>query len=102
MCFHSLVKQGVTIVDARDSGQYTGAIVRGEGRPGHIPGSINLPREELIDAVDRVHSVAIEELQRDIHMLPMFLPISILLPIAMEVWLLQRCSSALLCWVILN
>lgn len=42
-------QQGVTIVDARDSGQYTGAIVRGEGRPGHIPSAISLPREELID-----------------------------------------------------
>lgn len=41
--------KGITLVDARDSGQYTGAIVRGEGRPGHIPGAINLPREEMID-----------------------------------------------------
>ena len=41
--------QGVTLVDARDSGQYTGAVVRGEGRRGHIPGAINLPREEMID-----------------------------------------------------
>lgn len=39
----------ITLVDARDSGQYTGAVVRGEGRPGHIPGAINLPREEMID-----------------------------------------------------
>jgi len=37
------------IVDAREQGQYTGAIVRGHGRPGHIPGAINIPREELID-----------------------------------------------------
>jgi thiosulfate/3-mercaptopyruvate sulfurtransferase len=42
-------QQGTTIVDARDSGQYTGAIARGEGRPGHIPSAISLPREELID-----------------------------------------------------
>ena len=42
-------QQDVTLIDARDSGQYTGAIVRGEGRRGHIPGAISLPREELID-----------------------------------------------------
>ena len=41
--------KGITLVDARDSGQYTGTVVRGEGRPGHIPGAINLPREEMID-----------------------------------------------------
>ncbi|HCI81132.1 MAG TPA: sulfurtransferase [Ktedonobacter sp.] len=41
--------QGIILVDARESGQYTGAVVRGEGRPGHIPGAINLPREEMID-----------------------------------------------------
>jgi thiosulfate/3-mercaptopyruvate sulfurtransferase len=40
---------GVTLVDAREQGQYTGAIVRGHGRPGHIPGALNIPREELID-----------------------------------------------------
>jgi thiosulfate/3-mercaptopyruvate sulfurtransferase len=40
----------ITLVDARDSGQYIGAIARGEGRRGHIPGAISLPREELIDA----------------------------------------------------
>jgi thiosulfate/3-mercaptopyruvate sulfurtransferase len=42
-------QQGMTLIDAREKGQYTGTIVRGEGRPGHIPGAINLPREELID-----------------------------------------------------
>lgn len=42
-------QEGVTLVDAREKGQYTGAIVRGEGRPGHIPSAISLPREELID-----------------------------------------------------
>jgi thiosulfate/3-mercaptopyruvate sulfurtransferase len=42
-------QQDVTLIDARDSGQYTGSIVRGEGRRGHIPGAISLPREELID-----------------------------------------------------
>lgn len=42
-------QQGVTLVDARDEGQYTGTIVRGEGRAGHIPGAVNVPREEIID-----------------------------------------------------
>jgi thiosulfate/3-mercaptopyruvate sulfurtransferase len=44
-----LGQQGVTLVDARDRGQYTGEIVRRPGRPGHIPGALNIPREELID-----------------------------------------------------
>lgn len=43
-----LAQPGVSLVDARDAGQYTGAITRGEGRPGHIPGAVNVPREELI------------------------------------------------------
>ncbi len=38
-----------TLVDARDEGQYNGTVYRGEGRPGHIPGAINLPRELLVD-----------------------------------------------------
>ena len=45
----SLNKQGVKLIDARDIGQYTGKVVRGEGCPGHIPGALNVPREELID-----------------------------------------------------
>lgn len=45
-----LGQQDVALVDARDKGQYTGAIVRRPGRPGHIPGALNIPREELIDA----------------------------------------------------
>jgi thiosulfate/3-mercaptopyruvate sulfurtransferase len=44
-----LNQQGVTLIDARDTGQYTGKVVRGVGRPGHIPGALNVPREELID-----------------------------------------------------
>src|SRR5260221_11509912 len=40
----------VALVDARDKGQYTGAIVRRPGRPGHIPGALNIPGEELFDA----------------------------------------------------
>ena len=42
-------KQGVQLVDARDEGQYSGKVVRGHGRAGHIPGASSLPREELID-----------------------------------------------------
>ena len=44
-----LGQSGVTLVDARDSGQYTGAVVREPGRAGHIPGALSLPREVLID-----------------------------------------------------
>ena len=44
-----LNQQNVKLIDARDIGQYTGKVVRGEGRPGHIPGALNVPREELID-----------------------------------------------------
>lgn len=44
-----LGQQGVTLIDARDRGQYTGEVVRGHGRPGHIPGALNIPREELVD-----------------------------------------------------
>jgi thiosulfate/3-mercaptopyruvate sulfurtransferase len=39
----------IMLVDARDRGQYSGKVVRSPGRPGHIPGSLNIPREELID-----------------------------------------------------
>jgi thiosulfate/3-mercaptopyruvate sulfurtransferase len=45
----TLGHQGIKLIDARDSGQYSGAIVRDHGRPGHIPGAINIPREEVID-----------------------------------------------------
>ena len=44
-----LGKEGVNVIDARDAGQYSGKVVRGEGRRGHIPGALNIPREELID-----------------------------------------------------
>ncbi|GHO55731.1 sulfurtransferase [Ktedonobacter robiniae] len=44
-----LGQQGMTLVDARDTGQYSGQVRRGEGRAGHIPGALSLPREELID-----------------------------------------------------
>lgn len=36
------------IIDARDEGQYSGAIRRGP-RGGHIPGAINISRESLMD-----------------------------------------------------
>ena len=44
-----LGQQGVTLIDARDHGQYTGETVRRPGRGGHIPGALNIPREELVD-----------------------------------------------------
>ena len=40
----------VALIDARDRGQYSGQTVRKPGRPGHIPGALNIPREELMDA----------------------------------------------------
>ena len=46
-----LGQRDVTLIDAREPAQYTGEIVRGHGRPGHIPGALNIPREELIDPV---------------------------------------------------
>ena len=39
----------VFILDARDAGQYTGAIARGEGRPGRIPGAAHLHADSLFD-----------------------------------------------------
>ncbi len=44
-----LSQHDVSLVDARDTGQYTGETVRGSGRRGHIPGALNIPREELVD-----------------------------------------------------
>jgi thiosulfate/3-mercaptopyruvate sulfurtransferase len=44
-----LGQSGVTLVDARERRQYIGELVRGHGRPGHIPGALNISREELID-----------------------------------------------------
>jgi thiosulfate/3-mercaptopyruvate sulfurtransferase len=37
------------LVDARDPGQYTGSVTRPGNRDGHIPGAINIPREDLVD-----------------------------------------------------
>jgi thiosulfate/3-mercaptopyruvate sulfurtransferase len=44
----TLGQPGTRLIDARDSGQYSGTIARGHGRAGHIPGALNIPREELI------------------------------------------------------
>ncbi len=35
------------VLDARDEGQYTGAVTRGEGRPGHVPGAKHLHADDL-------------------------------------------------------
>jgi thiosulfate/3-mercaptopyruvate sulfurtransferase len=40
----------VALIDARDRGQYSGQVVRKPGRPGHIPGALNIPREAIMDA----------------------------------------------------
>ncbi len=40
----------VFILDARDEGQYTGAIARGEGRAGRVPGAAHLHADSLFDA----------------------------------------------------
>lgn len=37
------------LLDARDEGQYTGAVTRGNGRAGHIPGAAHLHAESLLD-----------------------------------------------------
>ena len=40
---------GAFVLDARDEGQYTGAVVRGEARAGHVPGARHLHSESLFD-----------------------------------------------------
>ena len=40
---------GAFILDARDEGQYTGGIARGEGRPGRVPGAAHLHADSLFD-----------------------------------------------------
>src|ERR687898_1081169 len=37
------------VLDARDEGQYTGAVVRGQGRGGHVPGATHLHSDRLFD-----------------------------------------------------
>lgn len=44
----TLGQPGTCLIDARDSAQYSGATARGHGRAGHIPGALNIPREELV------------------------------------------------------
>ncbi len=38
---------GGLVLDARDEGQYTGAVTRGEGCPGHVPGAKHLHADGL-------------------------------------------------------
>jgi thiosulfate/3-mercaptopyruvate sulfurtransferase len=40
---------GTFILDARDEDQYTGAVARGEGRRGHVPGAAHLHADRLLD-----------------------------------------------------
>lgn len=51
----------VKLVDARDAGQYTGQVRRGE-QGGHIPGALHLPRERLMSEPGEFASA--EELER--------------------------------------
>lgn len=37
-----------SLLDARDEGQYAGALTRGEGRPGHVPGARHLHADSLL------------------------------------------------------
>lgn len=50
----ALEQPGVALVDARERAQYTGRLRRGNGRAGHIPGAINIPREEIVDPASGV------------------------------------------------
>jgi thiosulfate/3-mercaptopyruvate sulfurtransferase len=43
-------QSGTTILDARDEGQYTGEVIRGQGRGGHVPGASHLHADTLLDA----------------------------------------------------
>jgi len=40
---------GAFVLDARDEGQYTGAVARGEGRAGRVPGAAHLHSDSLFD-----------------------------------------------------
>jgi thiosulfate/3-mercaptopyruvate sulfurtransferase len=53
---------GALILDARDAGQYTGAVTRGTGRPGHVPGSSHLHADSLFGESGTFRSK--EELER--------------------------------------
>lgn len=67
-----LGQPGVTMLDARDSGQYTGEIVRGHGRAGRIPGAINVPREEVVDPTTGTFrsNEALEQVFARVHVSP--------------------------------
>jgi thiosulfate/3-mercaptopyruvate sulfurtransferase len=41
--------RGAFVLDARDEGQYTGAVARGEGRAGRVPGAAHLHADSLFD-----------------------------------------------------
>lgn len=45
----SLESPGVRLVDARDPEQFNGSERRGDGRPGRVPGAVNIPREAMVD-----------------------------------------------------
>ena len=40
---------GAFVLDARDEAQYTGAVARGEGRAGRLPGALHLHADSLFD-----------------------------------------------------
>ena len=42
-------ERGEHVLDARDEGQYTGAVARGEGRAGRVPGAVHLHADSLFD-----------------------------------------------------
>jgi thiosulfate/3-mercaptopyruvate sulfurtransferase len=42
-------ERGAFVLDARDEGQYTGAVARGEGRAGRVPGAVHLHADSLFD-----------------------------------------------------
>ena len=58
-------ESGVFVLDARDRGQYTGAIARGEGKPGHVPGATHLHADSLFREGGTFLSK--EELSRKLH-----------------------------------
>ena len=58
-------ESGVFVLDARDRGQYTGAIARGEGKPGHVPGATHLHADSLLREGGTFLSK--EELSRKLH-----------------------------------
>ncbi|CAA9408936.1 Thiosulfate sulfurtransferase, rhodanese [uncultured Rubrobacteraceae bacterium] len=51
------------ILDARDEGQYTGAVARGEGRAGRVPGAVHLHADSLFDPESGTF-LSSEELER--------------------------------------